>query len=90
MLFRSAIMEEQRVLRLPRFPTLQVSLNGDSFPLNAPSPVPFENDLFKGKVLLLLRPIDPPKDDPYWNELIWAKRKRRVSFYLEPCSSQAC
>lgn len=76
-----AIIEEQRALKLPRFPTLQVTLNGAAFPLNAPSPVSFENDLFKGSAVLLLRPIDPPKDDPYWNDLIWAKRKRRVSSY---------
>lgn len=74
-----SIMEEQSPRKLPKFPTLQVTLNDTKFPLNAPVPVPFENELFQGKVLLLLRPIDPPKDDPYWNDRVWAKRKRRVS-----------
>jgi hypothetical protein len=76
-----AIMEEQQAVKIPKFPSLQVTLDGATFPLNAPSPVPFENDLFQGKALLLLRPIDPPKDDPHWNAIIWAKRKRRVSTY---------
>jgi hypothetical protein len=74
-----SIMEEQSPQKVPKFPTLQVTLNGTKFPLNAPVPVRFENELFQGKVLLLLRPIDPPKDDPYWNDRVWAKRKRRVS-----------
>lgn len=81
-----SIMEEQSAQKLPKFPTLQVSLNDTNFPLNAPAPVPVENDLFKGKVLLLLRPIDPAKDDPYWNERIWSKRKRRVRTVVGWCS----
>ena len=77
------IMESPRS-RLPDFPTLEVGIMGqdgeirDDFPTNSPSPVPFETDLFQGKMLLVLRPEDP-NEDPYWNEKIFSKRKRRVS-----------
>jgi hypothetical protein len=73
-----AIMEAEAPHKLPEFPTLDVKLNGAPFPLNAPVPVDIDNDLFRGKVLMLLRPPNPEQDDPYWNERIFSKRKRRV------------
>lgn len=74
--------------KLPRFPTLQVEslgLNGQmqpSFPINSRVPVDVETELFKGKILLLLRPPDP-EDDPYWNERIWDKMKRRIVIQIQ-------
>jgi len=68
--------------RLPKFPSLQVKLqrrNGvlHPFPLNARAPVDVETELFKGKLLLLIRPPNP-EDDPYWNERVFSKKKRRM------------
>ena len=57
---------------LPKFPSLEFKLLGqdgkhDNFPLNAREPVDIDNDFFKGKTILLIRPPDPKKVDPYWN-----------------------
>lgn len=73
-----AIMQEESAHKLPKFPTLDVTLDGAAFPLNAPVPVPIDNDLFQGRILLLVRPPNPAQDDPYWDERIFSKRKRRV------------
>ena len=74
---------------LPVFPSLQVRLlqeGGTSsphlFPLNAQSGIPVQTELFEGHVLCLLRP-DPPDRDPYWNERIFSKKKRRVILQLQ-------
>ena len=77
-----------REAELPTFPSLSVSLlerNGNlqpGFPLNSREPVLVETDLFVGKMLMILRPINP-EDDPYWNDRIFAKRKRRVVLQLQ-------
>ncbi|KAL3915521.1 MAG: hypothetical protein SGARI_008165, partial [Bacillariaceae sp.] len=70
------------------FPTLRTRmLSTDSvftpFPLNSPTPIPIETDLFVGQMLLIMRPNDPPQDDPFWNERIFAKKKRRVVIQLQ-------
>lgn len=64
--------------KLPSFPTLRVTFNNELFPLNSPIPVPIENDLFQGKALVLFRP-QIPEEDPYWNERVFSKKRRRVS-----------
>jgi hypothetical protein len=73
-------------IKVATFPTLNVTLNGNPFPLNSPTPIPFENNLFVGKALMLLRPENPAQDDPYWNERLWEKKKRRVSLPLKVTS----
>lgn len=78
-----------------KFPSLKVKLlgqmNGKSaaccdhsdFPLNSRTPVDIETELFKGKVLVILRPPNPEVDDPYWNERIFAKKKRRMIVQIQ-------
>jgi Protein of unknown function (DUF1769) len=72
------------VQKLPSFPTLDFRLLQEkgqlqpNFPLNSRTATPFETDLFKGKVLVLLRPQKPEQEDPYWNEKIWKHKQRRV------------
>ena len=73
---------------LPRFPTLDVHLLGADgsyapFPLNSPVPIPVETDLFRGRMLVVLRPTHPAQDDPYWNERIFARRQRRCVIQLQ-------
>ena len=73
--------------RLPEFPTLDVSLLStnerfEEYPVNSPTAIPFETDLFVGKMMLILRPEDPTTD-PYWNERLFSKRKRRFVFQLQ-------
>ena len=70
------------------FPSLRtqvLSLENEycPFPLNSQTPIPVETDLFVGQLLLVMRPNDPPKDDPFWNERIFAKKKRRVVMQLQ-------
>jgi hypothetical protein len=70
------------------FPTLRTRVlssggNFTPFSLNSPTPIPVESDLFVGKFLLIMRPNDPPQDDPFWNERIFAKKKRRVVIQLQ-------
>jgi hypothetical protein len=80
----TAIMEAEP----PKFPSLAVSLleqNGTlqpGFLLNSREAVLVETDLFVGRMLMILRPIDPD-DDPYWNDRIFVKRKRRVVLQLQ-------
>jgi len=82
-----AIMKEQEY-PLAKFPTLAVSVlekNGDittGFPVNSQDAVPIETDLFKGRMLMLLKPLHP-EDDPYWNERLFSKKKRRFVFQLQ-------
>eukprot|EP00980_Cylindrotheca_fusiformis_P008165 scaffold1729_cov117-Cylindrotheca_fusiformis.AAC.3 len=52
------------------------------FQLNCQSEVPVETDLFVGKMMFLVRPTEP-KDDPYWNERIFSKKKRRFIILLQ-------
>jgi hypothetical protein len=83
----SAIMEEQDY-PIAKFPTLAVNVmekNGDfitGFPINSQEAIPVETDLFKGKMLMLLKPLHP-QDDPYWNERLFSKKKRRFVFQLQ-------
>ena len=74
--------------RLPNFPSLSVRLLEEGgkrrkFPLNSREPIDFETDLFKGKILVIVRPPHPEKDDPYWNERIFSEKKRRVIIQLQ-------
>ena len=78
------VAEAEPLVDLPDFPTLEVGVLGrnnemqQDFPINSPTPVPIETDLFKGHMLLVMRP-ENPLDDPFWNEKVFSKRKRRVS-----------
>lgn len=82
-----AIMEEQEY-PLAKFPSLAVSVleKNDTittgFPINSQDPVPVETDLFKGKMLMLLKPVRA-EDDPYWTERLFSKKKRRFVFQLQ-------
>ena len=86
--------ESKKYILPPTSPILQVSTLNQSgsgnqdtpisftknFPtLNARSGTPFETELFKGELLLIIRPPDPVHDDPYYNERIFSKKKRMVS-----------
>ncbi len=68
----------------PTLRTLVLSRDGQyiPFPLNSQTPIPIETDLFVGRLLLVMRPINP-HDDPYWNERIFSKKKRRVIMQLQ-------
>ncbi|KAG7360558.1 DUF547 domain containing protein [Nitzschia inconspicua] len=70
------------------FPTLRtrvLSMDGNftPFALNSQTPIPVETELFVGQLLLLIRPKDPPQDDPFWHERLFSKKKRRVSIQLQ-------
>ena len=82
-----AVVEVAPSKILPQFPTIDVTLlstndHFEEFPVNSPTAVPFENELFVGQVMLILRPEDPTTD-PYWNERIFSKKKRRFVFQLQ-------
>ena len=67
---------------LPRFPNLEAKLmqqngNYEDFQINTTEAQEFETELFKGKVLILLKPAKP-EDDPYWTEKIFSKKQRRI------------
>jgi len=70
-------------------PTIQpkvLSFDGtyQSFPLNSQDSFPVETELFSGRLLFIIRPSgDPAKIDPYWNEKIFSKKKRRVIMQLQ-------
>lgn len=75
--------------RLPEFLSLQTKLmetNGnyrsDFFP-NMREPFEFETELFKGRVLLLMRPHNPATDDPFWNERVFSKKNRRLILQVQ-------
>jgi hypothetical protein len=74
--------------QLPRFPSLQVGLLGENgvvepnFPLNSRTAIDVETELFKGKTLFLVRPPNP-EDDPYWNDRLFSKRKRRMVIQIQ-------
>jgi hypothetical protein len=86
----STVMRKRKetiVPPLPSFRTLQVALMGraprSEFAVNAREPVDFETELFKGKLLCILRPENPAVDDPYWNERIFQHRRRRIVINLQ-------
>jgi hypothetical protein len=71
---------------IPTLETKVLSFGGNyqPFPLNAETPIPIETELFSGNLLLICRPTtDPAKVDPYWNERIFSKKKRRVIMQLQ-------
>jgi Protein of unknown function (DUF1769)/Protein of unknown function, DUF547 len=75
-------------IELPKFPSLAVKLlekdgRRRPFPLNSREPVDFETDLFKGKMIVIVRPQNPETDDPYWNERLFSSRKRRLVINLQ-------
>jgi len=73
-------------VRMPSLEAKVLSFSGnyEPFPLNAQTPVPIESDLFVGRLLIVCRPAtDPAKSDPYWNERIFSKKKRRVVMQLQ-------
>lgn len=59
------------------FPSLRTYLNDEPFILNQQAPVPFENDFFVGKMLMVCKPTKA-ESDPYWNEKVFSKFKRRL------------
>lgn len=73
---------------LPKFPSLQVRLLGQNgggqsrFQLNSRKPIDVESDLFKGKLLAIIKPPNA-EDDPYWNERIFSKKKRRMIIQIQ-------
>lgn len=71
---------------IPSLATNVLSFDGNYQPLslNSQIPIPVETELFKGQILLLLKPAeDPAKTDPYWNDKIFSKKKRRIIFQLQ-------
>ena len=82
-----AIMQEQEY-PLAKFPSLAVSVleKNDKittgFPINSQEPIPVETDLFKGRMLMLVKPVHA-EDDPYWTERLFSKKKRRFVFKLQ-------
>jgi hypothetical protein len=69
------------------FPSLDVKYlsTGDQFvpfQVNSQLEIPVETDLLVGKMVFLIRPTNP-KDDPYWNERIFSKKKRRLVMQLQ-------
>jgi len=82
-----SIMEEkvEPIHTLPKFKTIRVSLDDgiSSYPLNSRVAIPFENDLFCGKILIICKPINPEADDPYWNERIFSKKRRRIIMQIQ-------
>ena len=49
----------------------------ETFYLNSTEAQEFETDLFKGKILILIKP-PKPEDDPYWTEKLFSKKQRRI------------
>ena len=72
----------------PNFPSLSVKLMQQqgtwdtNFALNTREAYPFETDLFKGRILMLVRPPNL-EDDPYWSDRIFRHKKRRVLFNIQ-------
>lgn len=85
----SALPSAGSAANLPKFQSLQAALldsDGNQHPtfaFNAREPVDFDTELFKGKFLCVLRPDNPSIDDPYWNERIFAHKKRRLVINLQ-------
>ena len=53
-----------------------------NFPLNSRVGVPVETEMFIGQLLLIMRPQNR-EDDPFWNERIFSKKKRRIIMQLQ-------
>ena len=70
-----------------KFPSLALSIlsNKDIIPgfqCNTRVGVPIESDLFVGKVLLIMRPPHP-SDDPFYNEKVFSKKRRRFEIQIQ-------
>jgi len=70
-----------------KFPSLAMSVLSNKevlpgFQINTRVGVPIESDLFVGQVLLIMRPPDP-NDDPYYNEKVFSKKKRRFEIQIQ-------
>ncbi|GAX11977.1 hypothetical protein FisN_8Lh072 [Fistulifera solaris] len=63
-------------------PQTNTNTTNDSFPLNATQPIPFQNDLFEGHCLMVIKPL-PPKQDPYWHTRLFAQKKRRIVWQIQ-------
>ena len=73
--------------RPPVFPTLEASiLDADGtyrpLPINSRDPVPIDTPLFKGHVLLLVRP-ETEADDPYYSEQVFRGKRRRFEVQIQ-------
>jgi hypothetical protein len=77
-----SISHKNRLFPSLRVETLAKEGRYRGFPLNTEQPVPVETDLFKGSILLTMRPANP-EDDPYWNDRIFSKKKRRVVLQMQ-------
>jgi Protein of unknown function (DUF1769)/Protein of unknown function, DUF547 len=71
----------------PLFPSLQVQVLGknnefEPYRLNSHQGLPIETDHFVGSLLLVMRPANP-EQDPYWNEAVFSRKKRRVIMQLQ-------
>jgi len=89
----STITEIQRSVALTTtpfntlFPSLRVQVLGresefEPYQLNTEQGSFIETDWFVGNLLLVMRPTDP-KRDPYWNDKVFSKKKRRVIMQLQ-------
>jgi hypothetical protein len=77
-----SISHKNRLFPSIRVETLAKEGRYRGFPLNTEQPVPVETDLFKGSILLTMKPANP-EDDPYWNNKIFSKKKRRVVLQMQ-------
>lgn len=85
---QEALLVKLESSNIPHFPSLQVGLLGKKgvfqpdFTLNSMTPIDIETELFQGRILIIVRPPNP-EDDPYWNERIFSKRKRRLVIQIQ-------
>lgn len=56
--------------------------------INSRKGIPIETDLFVGKMVLILRPTNVD-DDPYYNDKIFSKKRRRVSKIVRQSKTRA-
>jgi hypothetical protein len=63
-------------------PQTNTHTTSTSFPLNATQPIPFQNELFEGHCLMIIKPL-PPNQDPYWHTRLFAQKKRRIVWQIQ-------
>ena len=87
---RAQLMGQEQLVDAPpyKFPSLDMSVLSDTdivpgFTINSREGVPIESDLFVGKVLLMMRPPNSEKNDPYYHERVFSKKKRRFEIQIQ-------
>ncbi|GAX14092.1 hypothetical protein FisN_8Hh072 [Fistulifera solaris] len=63
-------------------PQTNTHTTNTAFPLNATQPIPFQNELFDGHCLMVIKPL-PPNQDPYWHTRLFAQKKRRIVWQIQ-------